>query len=166
MFSSRAIVPPLFALAAVVCGTIAGCGPAAEKTYVSAVPAFTAHYPATWRQTSAAGESGPLMVFSPEARAGADSPRITLLVTKAEVKATLKADVQMPSISIEQSLGELENGQRGYRWFVAIPPAAVVIEAFAGPKDFARIKAVAGRMARDIQAAAAAHPDKGSKGAR
>lgn len=139
-------------LAALVAAAIAvpGCR-TGLKSYASAAPPFVVSYPASWHQTSAAGVAGPAVIFSPEATVGPDSPRITLEVMPMKPRRQPEGGAEYPNVVIEQPLDNLGEDLSGHRWLVTMYPSAVVIEAYAPPRRFAKIKAVAGRMADDIR---------------
>jgi len=125
-----------------------------QKTYSSVTPAFSVRYPGSWRQSASSNEYGPLAVFSSQAEPGAADDRITLQVTSARPRRRPDTGLAAANMIVEQPLGETAEGLVGHRWFVTLYPSAVVIEAYARPGEFDRIRAVGERMAREINAQA------------
>jgi hypothetical protein len=140
-------------LAALLCAALAsGCaGP--QQTYKCADPAFTVHYPAAWSQSVSPGPYGPITVFAPKADSAPDHAQIMLQTTSASVQADIRSgNAAPPKLSIDQDLGKQRDGTLGHRWFLALTPYGIVIEAYARPDEFATIKTLAAGMAKEIRA--------------
>jgi len=132
---------------------VAACGCTwFQKTYNSLTPAFSVRYPGLWRKSASSNEYGALTVFSLKAEPGAADARITLQVASAQPRRQPDTGPATANMIVQQSLGETAEGLLGHRWFVTMYPSAVVVEAYARAGEFDRIRAVADRMARDINA--------------
>ena len=118
------------------------------------------HYPRAWHESHAANPYGAMVTFSPDAAPDAASTRITLQVTAAQPR-TRPGDgrVSAPDLVFEAAIGETDAGLVGHRWFVTLYPSGVLIEAYAPPGEFARIKPLAERMVRDIRDSAMRQPN-------
>jgi len=146
--SLRRISPVLLvALASWAAGS--GCQ-MGQKTHASAQPRLVVRYPASWTHVEQPGPGGTVEVFSPDRRPGPASPRVTMEITAAEVRAKVIDQMGKPAVMVEQFLGEQENGLRGQRWFVTVAPLAVIVEAYGAAGKFGKIREVGARMANDI----------------
>ncbi len=150
-----------------------GCGLLPEQSYSVPNSTVVLHYPALWSVSRETSRAGLLTVFSPDAKPGPRSTRITLqygsispeppgrsvagtapiLGGKPGAGAIQWRDyTQKNSLSpqslhgatLSQDLGLGPQGLHSYR--LVVPPNWAV-EAYAPPADFATIRATAERMA-------------------
>jgi hypothetical protein len=125
-----------------------GC--AFSRQWRSPSPAFTVRYPASWHVSDATGPSGPVKVFSPQARPGPLDAQICLLRTMAQPPRSSGKTGKPLNISMSTALSAGEGGLPGHRWLVTMYPAAVVIEAYAPPERLDEVRRIGQQMADDI----------------
>lgn len=127
---------------------LGGCAPSREWTSPS--PAFTVRYPASWHESEAVGPSGPVKVFSPQAKPGPLDVQICLLRTVAQPPRSAGKTNTPLNISMSTAISAGEGGLPGHRWLVTLYPAAVIIEAYAPPERLDEVRRIGQRMADDI----------------
>jgi hypothetical protein len=170
----------VFSGLATVLFALPGCGLMPEKSYLVPNTTIVLPYPDGWTVSRDTDHYGLITVFSPDARPGPRSTRITLqagtitaeprpgrgLVATAPIQGQSQDAgyvqwhnyIQRGALNPEslhgailyQDLGLSPEGLRGYR--IVVPPQWA-IEVYAPPGDFATIRSTAERMAQALKAA-------------
>jgi hypothetical protein len=138
-----------------------GCGLLPEQSFSLPNTDLVLRYPAGWHVSRDADRYGPITVFSPDAKPGPASTRITLQAGRAAPRPRPHAAAaNSPDLTLAEDLGTTTEGLRAGRFFVARFPNAWAIEVYAPPSDFATIRSAAQRMAAALNRPAKPGPKK------